>query len=173
MRFILTVLVYSLLNVVFCKAQTLDSLQDFTIGNAFNNELKEKSEVLLFDKKSNITLYFLPIRTKSFHLNVTYQLQGDILLDFFVSFPSYLLHDEVFTSLWGRYGKQDEYLLNDATAVYRWHKKANENMVYVASCSITCFPVYWTVFDSNRFDAKSKEKPIFQQLLEEEQSLLK
>jgi hypothetical protein len=64
--------------------------------------------------------------------------------DFFARLPSYFLHDVFFQSLTNRYGKQTTYKRTHEEAFYTWDAPPLKH-VYSASCTITCFPIFYTV----------------------------
>ena len=69
------------------------------------------------------------------------------VLDFFAKLPSYFLHDVFFQSLVNRLGKQNQYKKIGEEAVYIWEKDGLKH-VYSAACTITCFPIFYTVSPS-------------------------
>jgi hypothetical protein len=75
---------------------------------------------------------------------VIVQEKGGIINDFFARLPSYFLHDLFFQSLVNRYGKQTSYKRVGEEAVYSWDKDGNTH-VYSAACTITCFPIFYSV----------------------------
>jgi hypothetical protein len=67
------------------------------------------------------------------------------VLDFFAKLPNYFLHDVFFQSLINRLGKQNGYKKVGEEAIYIWEKDGLKH-VYSAACTITCFPIFYTVF---------------------------
>jgi hypothetical protein len=64
--------------------------------------------------------------------------------DFFARLPSYFLHDIFLQSLVNKLGKQNTYKRVEEEAFYVW--KANGlKHVYSAACTITCFPIFYSV----------------------------
>lgn len=76
---------------------------------------------------------------------VIVQLKDGKVHDFFARLPNYFLHDVFFQSLVNRMGKQKSYKKYGEEAVYTWEKDSLKH-VYSASCTITCFPIFYTVF---------------------------
>lgn len=66
------------------------------------------------------------------------------VLDMFATLPSYFLHDIFHHSLIKRWGKQQKYKRVDEEAYYQW-SDADKVMHYSAACTITCFPLYFSV----------------------------
>lgn len=70
------------------------------------------------------------------------EINGEIE-DFFLTFPSFFLHDRIHEQFISKWGKQQFYQHSNLSALYSW-KNINSNKlsaVYEANCSITCFPV--------------------------------
>lgn len=79
---------------------------------------------------------------------VIVQVKDGVIVDFFARLPSYFLHDLFFQSLVNRYGKQTTYKKTGEEAFYTWDKKPLKH-VYSASCTITCFPIFYAVEKEN------------------------
>jgi hypothetical protein len=75
---------------------------------------------------------------------VIIQTENGKVLDMFAKLPSYFLHDVFHHSLIKRWGQQKIYKRVDEEAYYRWEDE-EKIMHYSASCTITCFPIYFTV----------------------------
>ena len=88
--------------------------------------------------------YKFPIFVQYFDNKVT---------DFHARLPAYFLHDIFHQSLINRLGPQDKYRKVEEQAVYIWKNKKNFRHVYSGGCSITCFPIYYSV----RFEDSSKQ----------------
>ena len=75
---------------------------------------------------------------------VIVQVSEGKIVDMHARLPSYFLHDIFHHSLIKRWGKQQKYQRVDEEAYYHWN---NEQLVmnYGASCTITCFPTYFSV----------------------------
>lgn len=84
------------------------------------------------------------IKEKQFQLSVLVQDKEGKITDFFARLPSYFLHDVFFQMLTNRLGKQDIYQKVGEEAFYVWNKKDFKH-VYSAACTITCFPIFYTV----------------------------
>lgn len=67
------------------------------------------------------------------------------VLDMYAVLPSYFLHDVFHQSLINRFGKQDSYKLYNGTALYSWKDKDKMKIFYSSTCTITCFPLYFSV----------------------------
>jgi hypothetical protein len=80
---------------------------------------------------------------------VIVQSQEGKILDMFAKLPSYFLHDVFHQSLINRFGKQDEYKKYGEEAIYKWTKSPLTH-VYSGACTITCFPIFYTVFPTDQ-----------------------
>lgn len=73
------------------------------------------------------------------------QVINNVVVDIYLTFPSFMLHDrihEYFIKLWG---KQSFFKQSSLSAIYQWTKQPNVIAIYEANCSITCFPVFLTM----------------------------
>ena len=75
---------------------------------------------------------------------VLVQERDGVIHDFFARLPSYFLHDLFLQSLVNRLGKQNSYKKSAEEAYYTWEAN-NLRHVYSAACTITCFPVFYSV----------------------------
>ena len=79
-----------------------------------------------------------------FSFVVFIQEKDGVVEDFFARLPSYFLHDVFFQSLTNRYGKQTTYKRTYEEAYYIWDAPPLKH-TYSASCTITCFPIFYSV----------------------------
>jgi len=84
------------------------------------------------------------VKSKQYQFTVLTQNKDGVIFDFFARLPSYFLHDVFFQSLVNRLGKQDIYHKVGEEAFYVWNKNDFKH-VYSAACTITCFPIFYTV----------------------------
>jgi hypothetical protein len=68
--------------------------------------------------------------------------------DFLARLPSYFLHDVFFESLINRHGKQSTYKKAGEEAYYVWNLDQLKH-IYSATCTITCFPIFYAVQMTN------------------------
>lgn len=76
---------------------------------------------------------------------VIVQVREDVVVDFFARLPNYFLHDLFFQSLVNRFQKQSFYKKTGEEAFYIWDKDPLKH-VYSAACTITCFPIFYSVY---------------------------
>ena len=126
---------------------SLETLADFFPEKKIDDIEKKygKSEVM-GDKNGIETLKFFVAHIR-YKFPVIVQAKDGKILDFFAKLPSYFLHDIFFQSLVNRIGKQKDYRKVGEEAVYSWEQDTLKH-VYSAACTITCFPVFYTVFPS-------------------------
>jgi hypothetical protein len=145
---------------------SLDTLADFFPEKKIDEIEKKygKAEVMS-TKNGTVTqkYYVAHIRYK---FPVIVQTKEGKVLDFFAKLPSYFLHDIFFQSLVNRIGKQNSYKKVGEEAVYQWEKD-NLKHVYSAACTITCFPIFYTVFPTQK---ASGFKPLIEAMKESVQN---
>lgn len=88
------------------------------------------------------------INEQRYQITVLVQERDGAILDFFARLPSYFLHDVFLQSLVNKLGKQKSYKKNGEEAFYIWEKN-NLKHIYSAACTITCFPIFYTVHPIN------------------------
>jgi len=84
------------------------------------------------------------VTDKRYHFVVLVLVKEGVVEDFFARLPSYFLHDVFFQSLTNRYGKQTTYKNTFEEAFYIWDIPPLKH-IYSASCTITCFPIFYSV----------------------------
>ncbi len=124
---------------------SLDTLKDF-YPEADIKELEKKygNPEVMSGSGGNLTLKFYVSHIR-YKFPVLVQAQDGKVLDMFAKLPSYFLHDIFHQSLINRLGKQNEYKKVGEEAVYKWNKTELTH-VYSGACTITCFPIFYTVF---------------------------
>lgn len=128
---------------------SLDTLSDFMPGMSLD-ELEKKfgKPEEMNDLKGVLTkkFYVAQIRYK---FPVLVQTREGKVLDMYARLPSYFLHDLFFQSMVNRHGKQSSYTKVGEEAVYTW-EKGEVTHIYSASCTITCFPVFYTSHSNDK-----------------------
>lgn len=87
------------------------------------------------------------VKKEKYHISVLVQEKDGVIIDSFFRLPSYFLHDVFFQSLINKLGKQSSYKKVGEEAHYIW-KLEKEVHVYSAACTITCFPIFYSVKQS-------------------------
>lgn len=138
---------------------SLDKFDEFMPGKTL---AADKQNELTFNKKGFKTykIYIAHIRYK-FPLFV--QTKDNVITDFFARLPAYFLHDIFHQSLINRLGNQDVYKKVEEQAIYVWKNKNKLRHFYSGGCSITCFPIYYSVKTNEENWGKNFE-PLIQKL---------
>ena len=97
-------------------------------------------------RKGGVNLFRFEISHRHYRFPLFVQVYDNKVVDFFASLPSYFLHDVFHQSLINRYGKQKTYTRKEKQAYYEWNTKKGLSHSYAGACSITCFPIYYSVY---------------------------
>ena len=139
----------------------LDQLAPFLPGNNLADIPKSYTpgEKVILSRALELTkfnmvhdAYVFPIWVQHFNGKV---------IDFYTRLPSYFLHDTFHQSLINRYGKQKNYSLKNSTALYEWEDE-NIKRIYSGSCTITCFPIFYSAILKNPAQIPSTYVPLFE-----------
>ena len=137
---------------------SLDTLSDFVPGKSVESAEKKYGKPEEMNNVGGILTKKFYVAHIRYKFPVLVQIKEGNIIDMFAKLPSYFLHDIFFQSLVNRMGKQSTYKKNGEEAVYTWDKDGMTH-VYSAACTITCFPVFYSVFPSDR-----KNPPIIDQM---------
>lgn len=150
---------------------SLDRLKKFIPGNSLQKALDQGKNGQAFNAQTLSEENGYKI-TKIYIKHVRYKFplllqssQGQIT-DFYARLPAYFLHDIFHQSLINRLGPQDIYKKVEEHAVYVWKSKESLNHVYSGACSITCFPVYYSVYPEK--GAGGNYRPLVKRLTDQE-----
>ena len=124
---------------------SLDSLSDFHPQKSKVDLEKKYGSPEIMGTSSEIETVKFNVAHLQYKFPVVVQVKDGKVLDFFAKLPSYFLHDIFFQSLVNRLGKQMAFKKVGEEAVYTWEKDSMKH-VYSAACTITCFPIFYTVF---------------------------
>lgn len=124
---------------------SLDTLADFFPQKNRDDLEKKYGKAEVMSSKNGVETIKFYVAHIRYKFPVMVQTKDGKVLDFFAKLPSYFLHDIFFQSLVNRLGKQNAYKKVGEEAVYRWEKDSLKH-VYSAACTITCFPIFYTVF---------------------------
>ncbi len=139
---------------------SLDIFKTFMPGQRLE-DIKSNHKKISIEKKSNgLLTYKVQIRKKRYNFSIFFQISEETqkVTDFYTRLPSYFLHDTFHQSIINRFGKQNKYFKDEEAAVYIWNKK-DVTHVYSGGCSITCFPIYYSVYSN-----KEDYSPIFKNM---------
>lgn len=124
---------------------SLDTLADFYPEKSRDDIEKKYGKAELMGTHNGIETLKFYVAHIRYKFPVIVQVKEGKVLDFFAKLPSYFLHDVFFQSLVNRIGKQNEYRKVGEEAIYKWEKD-NLRHAYSAACTITCFPIFYTVY---------------------------
>jgi hypothetical protein len=144
---------------------SLEILDDFWPEKSEQSiEAKYKKGVLISKKEDyRIVKYVVNHQRYTFPILVQYFKEKSV--DFYIRLPSYFIHDIFHESLVKKLGKQDTYSKYEESASYSWKNAKECKHYYRAECTITCFPIFYSVV-SNKSDLPSYQ-PIIKQMLNE------
>ena len=125
---------------------SLDRLEPFMPGKSLKESLKKQTEVEVIRKEKGYEVRKIYIEHIRYKFPLLIQSKDGVITDFYARLPAYFLHNIFHQSLINRLGDQDIYKKLEEQAVYAWKNKKGNNHVYSGACTITCFPVYYTVF---------------------------
>jgi hypothetical protein len=151
-KFIATILIVYcvLVNEAISKVEpanynfSLDAMKVFLPGNTYDNVVKKYGKGELVDGTSPIITYKFYIAQIRYKFPVYIQVFEGKVLDFFARLPTYFSHDLFHQAIINRYGKQDIYKKFEENALYTWKDKKGIKFIYSGTCTITCFPIYFS-----------------------------
>lgn len=135
---------------------SLDQLQEFTPGTPLETFLKKYPKAKKVSGSESLGLYKAHVDHLRYYFPVFVQVEDNKIVDFFAKLPQYFLHNVFHYSLVEKLGMQNVYKKVEAQAVYIW-KQDKLTHVYTGACTITCFPIYYTVFQKGDFEPLIKQ----------------
>ena len=126
---------------------SVDKFKEFAPGNKIA-PLIEKYKPVVIGKDNGATTYKFYVAHIRYKFVTLVQVVDSKITDFHARLPHYFLHDIFHQSLINRYGAQDKYKKNEESALYIWENKDGVNHVYSGACTITCFPIFYSAYDS-------------------------
>jgi hypothetical protein len=123
---------------------SLDALSDFFPDKKLADLEKKMTKGEAVNEVNGIQTIKFNVSHAGYKFPVLVQVKEGVILDFFARLPSYFLHDLFLQSLVNRYGKQNSYKKVGEEAFYVWDKSPLRH-VYSGACTITCFPIFYTV----------------------------
>jgi hypothetical protein len=123
----------------------VSTLEDFYPEKLLSDLEKKYGKADVIEDKGGIQTLRFFVSDLRFKFPVIVQSREGKVLDSFSRLPNYFLHDVFLQSLVNRIGKQDLFKKVDEEAVYIWTNKDKLKFIYSAACTITCFPIFFTV----------------------------
>jgi hypothetical protein len=147
---------------------SLDMLDSFLPGKMVENIPSSfgKGEVIENKDEVQVMRYYLTQIRYKFPIFI--QVTKGKILDFYATLPSYFSHDLYLQSIINRNGKNDQYINSNGSSLYTWNNKPDFSLRYQGSCTITCFPVYFTGITKDPPINLLDYKPLFLKLRSQE-----
>lgn len=123
---------------------SIKTLNDFLPGQTVSDMSAKYGAPIEMSSKGEVKTLKFQVAHIRYKFPIILQTKGGVVQDFFARLPSYFLHDIFFQSLINKLGKQNFYKRTGEEAVYIWEQKDLKH-VYSASCTITCFPIFYAV----------------------------
>ncbi len=123
---------------------SLDAFGDFVPGKAVSALEAKHGKGEAVSTLDGIQTLKFKVAQLRYKFPVIVQAKEGVIEDFFARLPSYFLHDVFFRSLVNRLGKQTSYKRTGEEAFYVWDAAPLKH-VYSAACTITCFPIFYSV----------------------------
>lgn len=150
-HFLLILISFFSIQTAFCKVDppnynfSLDSLENFSPGKTLSEITSKVGEGEIVRKEGSLITKKYSVEHLRYKFPVVVNFAQDKVADMYAVLPSYFLHDVFHQSIINRYGKQDEFKNLNGTTVYVWKNKNNLKIIYSATCTITCFPLYFSL----------------------------
>lgn len=139
---------------------SLDELAPLKPGADANQTLQQYPRQELVLTNGPYRTYRIYVKQLRYLFPVLVQTFEDKITDIHATLPSYFLHDIFHQSLINRIGKQDQYFKKEEQALYVWNDVDGLKYIYSGACTITCFPLFYSV------SLVSKPTPSFKSILE-------
>jgi hypothetical protein len=120
------------------------TLEDFFPEKKITDLETKYNKPELLSKPKNFNTVRFKVTHERYQFSVLVQEKDGIINDFFARLPSYFLHDVFLQSLVTRLGKQKTYRRTGEEAFYIWSDEKFK-YVYSAACTVTCFPIFFSV----------------------------
>ncbi len=137
----------------------IQTFSDFYPGKDLTSIGTKYGKGDLVEKKGDYITYQYKIKHNRYVFPIFVQFAQTTVVDFFANLPTYFLHDVFHQALINQLGKQKSYLRKEESAVYTWEKD-NLKHIYNGTCTITCFPVFYSVIDLAKETSDKKFKSI-------------
>lgn len=124
---------------------SLDKFQDFMPKKTRDEIEKKYPKSTVVYKKGDFQIKRYYVAHIRYRFPIFVQFHKGIVIDFFARLPQYFLHDIFHQSLINRIGKQDIYKKLEEQAVYIWKNKTGNKHIYSGACTITCYPIFYSV----------------------------
>ncbi|OFZ48463.1 MAG: hypothetical protein A2381_03460 [Bdellovibrionales bacterium RIFOXYB1_FULL_37_110] len=124
---------------------SLEILEDFYPDKTLESIEKKYNKGANISSNADYKIIKYLINHQRYTFPVFVQYYKDKSVDFYVRLPSYFMHDIFHESLIKKLGKQDTYSKYEESASYTWKNVKDTQHFYRAECTITCFPIFYSV----------------------------
>jgi len=124
---------------------SIETLQLFMPDQKFDEIQKKYQKYETLYNKNGFKILKFNVEQIRYKFPVLVQFKNDIVTDMHARLPTYFLHNIFHQTLINKLGAQDLYKKIEEQALYIWKNKQNLKHSYFGSCTITCFPVYYSV----------------------------
>ncbi len=128
---------------------SLDTLSLFFPGSSLKSIKEKYGEGDMVKNGAGLITRKFYVSHIRYKFPVVVSVVDDKIVDMYAVLPSYFLHDVFHQSLINRFGKQDNYKLYNGTALYLWNNKNNMKLYYSSTCTLTCFPLYFSAVNAD------------------------
>lgn len=144
---------------------SLDTFADFAPGADLEGLKTKYGKSFFMNEDGGIKTYKFYVSHIRYKFPVIVQTTNGKVIDFFALLPTYFLHDVFHQSLINRIGKQDRYKKIEENALYIWNSKNGIKHIYSGTCTITCFPLYYSQIPDQIPPQTNNFKPLIEQYL--------
>lgn len=122
----------------------LETLDPFRPGASWQELLATHGTGEVIKRRDELRVHRYYVAHIRYKFPVFVTIENDEITKMKARLPNYFLHDIFHQSLINRFGPQDEYFKKEEQAIYQWQEQELTH-TYMGSCTITCFPVFYTV----------------------------
>ncbi len=170
-RLTLIILCYSIFVNALAKVDppnynfSLDQLAPFYPGQSLQAIQEKYGFGDLLSRKGSTNIFRFYLGHIRYKFPIFVQVYNNTVLDFHARLPHYFLHDVFHQSLINRIGKQNKYFKSEEQAVYVWNEIEGNRHTYSGACSITCYPIFYSIKTNNvPGNLAGDYKPVLDQL---------
>ena len=143
---------------------SLESLKVFKPGSTREAFEKKYGKGVVWKEQNKTVVLKYYVAQIRYKFPVFVQIYDGKVVDFFARLPTYFLHDLFHQSIINRVGKQDKYFRIENNALYKWVNKKGIDYTYSGTCTITCFPIFYSEALSKPPSGMNSYKPLVEQI---------
>jgi hypothetical protein len=135
----------------------VESFSDFYPGKKLEDVEKAYGKGEITDDKGEVQTKKFLVSKNGLSFPVLVQFKESVVTDFFIKFASSFPHNDFHKAFLKNLGPQSSYKPGNGDALYTW-EKAPLKHTYSAACTITCFPIFYSVQKMEHVDPSILEK---------------